>query len=101
RDVRRLADQRLRLLLAPAMEAIRRRAALPVAVLDEPSADLRAHEPLSVEHAGGVAAEAHEKDGDQVVAHDLLEERRDVDRVVRAGVREPERRRKALDTEGV
>ncbi len=78
RDLGSLLDQRLRLFLAPAPEAVRRRAAFLVPVLDEARADLRGDDPLAVEDADRVAAQPYQEDGDEVVGSDRLEQRCDV-----------------------
>ena len=80
------------LLLAPAPEAVRGRAALLVPALDEARADLGGDEPLALEDADRVAAQAHEQRGDDVVLRERLEQRPELDPLVHARVREAERR---------
>jgi hypothetical protein len=90
RGVARVVDQGSRLLVSATPEAVRRRAALPVAALHEPRADLGRDETLALEHADGVAAEADEQDGDEVVLSERVEQRRELDRVVLTQMAEPE-----------
>jgi len=63
-----------------------------VTVLDEARADLRSDQALAVEDANCVAAEADEQRGDDVVAGQRLEERRQPHRAVLVLMWEPERR---------
>src|SRR5207342_969382 len=84
-------DQDARLLLAPPPETVRGRAALLVLALDEARADLRVDQPLALENADRVAAEPDEQRGDQTILLERLEERTELDAVVLALVREPER----------
>src|SRR5207302_10144098 len=79
--LRRLVDQRPRLLLAAPAEAVGRRTALLVAVLDEARADLRGDEAFPVEDPDRVAAEADEQRGDDVVVGNRLEQRPEAHRL--------------------
>jgi len=92
RRLRRLLDQRPRLLVPPPAEAVRRRSALPVPAFHEPSADLRGDELLALEHADGIAAEADEEDADRVILGQGIQQGRQLDRLVFALVGEPEGR---------
>ena len=86
-------DQLPLLLAAAAAEAIRGRAALLVASLDEPRPDLRDDETLALEDADGKAAHPHEQDGDSRLDLERVEQRSCANDVVLALVREAERRR--------
>ena len=85
-------DQLALLLLAPASEAVRGRAALFVPALDEARADLGGDEPLALEDADRVAAQAHEQRSDEVLFCERVEQRPKLDALVHARVREAERR---------
>src|SRR5436190_1557728 len=63
-----------------------------MAALDEAGADLRGDQALALEDAYGVAAEADEQRGDDVVRRERFEERLELDRLVLGLVREAERR---------
>ena len=56
------------------------------------AADLGGDEPLALEDADRVAAQAHEQRGDDVVLGQRLEQRPELDPLVHARVREAERR---------
>ena len=60
--------------------------------LDEARADLRGDQALALEDADRIAAEPHEQRGDQVILVQRLEQRRQLDLLVLARVREAERR---------
>ena len=82
-----------RLLDAAAAEAVRRRSALLVAVLDEAHAVAPAHELLVRVDAGPVAAEPHHEEPDQPGNREVLAQRRGLDAVGLLPVVEAERRR--------
>ena len=82
-----------RLLDAAAAEAVRRRSALLVAVLDEAHAVAAAHELLVRVDAGAVAAEPHDEQPDEPRRREVLAQRRGLDAVELLPVLEAERRR--------
>src|SRR6266550_3594965 len=63
-----------------------------MAALDEAGADLRGDQPLAVEDADRVTAEADEQRSDDMIGGQRLEQRLELHDLVLALVREPERR---------
>ena len=100
-DVGGRLERHARLALAPAREAPLAGAARAVAAVHEPRADLRVHQPRAREHAGGVAAQAHEQHADHAVAPHVLEQRLDVQAVVDAGGRQRRERRVGVERRAV
>src|SRR5207237_7153154 len=92
RRLRRLLDERLRLVLPAAPEAVRRRAAGAVAAVDQAPVDLGRDQLLSGEDADGIAAEPDEEGADEVVLRRRAQKGRDVHEPVLALVLERERR---------
>lgn len=59
--------------------------------LDEAGADLRGDQPLALEDADRIAAQANEERRDDVIGFECIEQRLELDRLVLADVRKPER----------